>query len=524
MFNERQIELLPERITARLTKINTEYLESIGKVIKDIGELRPSDVHKLQQMRQYGTNGKKMAEKLAKTSEKNIKEIYEIFDLVAKENYNYAKPFYKAKKKPFIPYEENEDLKKYVNSLARQTVNEYVNLTQHTAFAVFAKDGKSIAPLFEANKNKVATSLSDTYTKTIDYAVTKVQLGVTDYSSAMRECLKALADSGIRTVDYAGGYSRRIDTAVRQNLLFAIKECNQNVADMVGEDFGADGYEISYHSHPRPSHAEMGGKQYAIGKARTVNGVNYPSFSDVESLLEDYGCLHFKFSILLGISEPAYSKEQLESFKTEDKKKITFEGKDFSLYEASQLQRRIESEVRHQKDRAIIAKAAGDTTLQTKAQYKINLLIDKYAKLSDASGLPTKMERMNVKGFKTMKIPKKSLTEIENDAIIKEIKELGIKGEIHLIPNQIDLAGFLFDDKHINKERTHNVTLKDAESYVRDATVSIITWKGRFEKYISEHGATYVDKENKIIRTAFSSDEFDGKIQKMLEVLRRHGR
>ena len=231
MFNERQIELLPERITSRLTKINTEYLKSIGEVIKDIGELRSSDVHKLQRMYSYGTKGKVLAEKLAKVSEKNIEEIYEIFDLVAKENYSFAKPFYEYRKKPFIPYNENKALQDYVKSLAKVTVDNYVNLCQHTAFAVFAKEGKSIAPLFEANKNKVATSLSRTYTAVIDYGISKVQLGVTDYNSAMRECLKALADSGIKTVDYATGYSRRLDTAVRQNILWGIKECNQNVSD-----------------------------------------------------------------------------------------------------------------------------------------------------------------------------------------------------------------------------------------------------------------------------------------------------
>lgn len=404
MLSNEQIELLPERVVQRLNRINTEYLESIGKVIKDIGQLRPSDTHRLQQMYQFGSDGKKMAEKLAKVSEKNIEEIYEIFDIVSKECYEYSRPFYEFRKKPFIPYNENKALQDYVKSLAKVTVDNYVNLCQHTAFAVFAKDGKSIAPLFEANKNKVATSLSRTYTAVIDYGISKVQLGVTDYNSAMRECLKALADSGIRTVDYATGYSRRLDTAVRQNILFGIKECNQNIADMVGEEISMDGYEISYHSHPRPSHAEMGGKQYAKGKARTINGVHYPSFSEIEHLLKEPNCLHFKFSILLGISEPAYEESELAKYKAEDKKKITFEEKDFSLYEASQLQRRIETEVRHQKDRAIIAKASGNVTMQTKAQLRINQLTEKYAKLSEASGLPTKMERMNVKGFKTIKL------------------------------------------------------------------------------------------------------------------------
>ena len=432
MLNEYQTELLPERIYQRLNAINTEYLESIGQTLKKIGELRPSDVHKLQQMYEYGTNADDIARKLAKASEKNISEIYEIFDIVAKENYDYSKPFYKAKGMPFIPYEENESLQRYVKALAKQTADEYINLTQHTAFAVFSKDGKSIAPLFESNANKVATSLSDTYTKVIDYAVSKVQTGVSDYNSAIRNVVKAISDSGIRTVDYATGYSRRLDSAVRQNILWGLKQCNQNTADLIGKEFGADGYEIDYHSAPRPSHADMGGRQYAIGKGRTINGEYYPSFeSEAEPLLNDYGCLHFKFSILLGISEPTYSPETLATLKANDNEKVEFEGKKYTKYEASQVQRKLETEIRRQKDRTIIAKAAGDREMREEAQAKINLLTSKYAKFSKAAGLPTKMERARVAGFRNISV--KSVDKTAESGIIKmnrQTKNIGVFAEL----------------------------------------------------------------------------------------------
>lgn len=188
---------------------------------------------------------------------------------------------------------------------------------------------------------------------------------------------------------------------------------------MVGEEFGADGYEISYHSNPRPSHADMGGRQYAKGEARTVKGVYYPSFEkEAEPLLNEYGCLHFKFSILLGISRPVYSNEQLEQMKAEDKQTFEFEGKEYTRYEASQLQRKIETAVRHEKDLANMAKASGDDDLRREAQYKINLLTSKYAQLSKASGLPTKMERMQVGGFRRVK-EKSPLTKAVNGGIIK---------------------------------------------------------------------------------------------------------
>ena len=407
MLNENQIKYIPEVIAGRINAINNEYLEEIGGVLKKIGELRPKDVHRLQQMYNYGADMDRVINKLEQVSGKNVQDIYDAFDIVAKENYDFARPFYEARNIKFIPYEKNKDLQGYVKSIAKQTVGEYVNLTQHTAFAVFDKGGKNIAPLFAANKDKVATSLSDTYTKLVDYAVTKVQLGEESYQKAVKDICKAMVNSGIKTVDYATGYSRSLESAVRQNVLWGVKECNQNTADRIGEEFGADGYEISYHSNPRESHADMAGKQFAIGKARTVNGVLYPSFEEVaEPLLQEFNCLHFKFPIILGVSAPAYSEEQLEAFKAEDNKTFKFEGKTYTKYEASQVQNALERKMVAQKELANMAKGAGDDDLRREAQGNINLLASKYNDFCKASGLPTRAERMNVSGFKPTKTEK----------------------------------------------------------------------------------------------------------------------
>lgn len=335
MLSEYQLELLPERICERLSKINTDCIINIAKVLKKIGELRPTDVHQLQQMYNYGADIDQIIQALSAASEKNIAEIEEVFEIVAKANYDYSTPFYEAAKgKTAVPYEKNTRLKRYVSSVARQTVKEYKNLTQHTAFAVFEKDGKSIAPLFAENKNKVATSISETYTKIIDLAVQKVQTGTSSYQQEMRNVIRALSQSGIKSVDYASGYKRRLDSSVRQNILWGIKECNQNSADIVGEQLGANGYEISYHSNPRDTHADMGGRQYAKGKKGvTVKGKYYPTFSEVEGLLKDYGCRHIKFSIFLGISVPTYSEKELREKKQRDKQTFEYEGKKYTGYQ-----------------------------------------------------------------------------------------------------------------------------------------------------------------------------------------------
>jgi hypothetical protein len=414
MLNQHQIQLLPERICKHLSDINTEYLVSVGEVLKEIGELRPTDVHQLQQMYNYGARADEIAKRLAVVSQKDIAEIYDIFDIVAKENYKFAKPFYEARFMDYIPYEENIPLQRKVKAMAKQTVDEYKNMTQHTAFAIFSKDGKSLAPLYEKNANKIATNLSDTYTKIVDYAVTQVNMGMESYTKAVNDIIKAMSASGIRTVDYATDYSRRLDSAVRQNVLFGVKECNQQVANLVGEEFGADGMEVDYHMHPRPSHADMGGRQYALGQARTVKGVFYPSFEEkAKPLLEEYGCLHFAFPIILGVSRPAYTEKELQEYAKADKVTFEFEGEKYTMYEGTQLQRKVETALRHQRDILNMAKAAGDSETELIARGKIRMLTDKYVKLSEASGLPTQMERTK------MAVSAKSVDKSRGSGIIK---------------------------------------------------------------------------------------------------------
>lgn len=423
MLNEDTLNALPEAIYQRLSKINTEYLELIGRKVKEIGELSPGDLRKLQRIQTYGGD---IERELERITHKNASEIYEIIEAVVKEMQTSAKPIYTAKGIEYIPYAKNKELQRYAKSIAKQTVGELVNLTQHTAFCVWSKNGETAPTFFpKENQYKIPTSLSETYSRVIDEAVTAAQSGLTDYSSAMRKTMRALSDSGIRTVDYATGYSRRLDTAVRQNVLWGIKQCCVGTAEQIGEDLGADGWEISYHSNPRPSHEEMGGRQYAAGDGITVNGKYYPPFSDVADLMQDFNCLHYKIPILLGISEPAYDDDELAAMKENDRRKFEFEGKEYTGYEATQVQRKLETEIRKQKDRANLFAASGDDDGRRAAQEKINLLTKKYKQFSDAAGLPTQKERMSVAKFHHVK----TATELKRNQLTNAAGQIIIKAD-----------------------------------------------------------------------------------------------
>ncbi|MGN0654140.1 MAG: phage minor capsid protein [Oscillospiraceae bacterium] len=404
MLTENGKNALPEPIVKRLDEINALCLETMGKRIKEIGELSPSDAHKLARQLKLGADVRKIEHELSKATALSVADIEKIFEIVANDNVETAKAMLEAGG-TVIPYAENKELQRWVSALAKQTEQELINLAKTTAFMRYDENG-----------NKVLTSLSKTYNDVIDKAVASASSGVVDYKTAMRKTLKDLADSGLRTkykklegsagptVDYASGYSRRLDTAVRQNILWGIKECNLGVQEQIGEEFNADGYEIDYHRNPRPSHAEMGGKQYVKGKARYIKGKYYESFeAKAEPLLAEYGCLHFKFPIICGISRPIYSDEELAKLKAEDNKTFEYEGKTYTGYEAKQMQRKLETAIRHAKDRQKIAKAAGDDTLRRQEQKKLNDLTRKYKDFSEKAGLSVKKDRMSVSGYHRVK-------------------------------------------------------------------------------------------------------------------------
>ena len=212
-------------------------------------------------------------------------------------------------------------------------------------------------------------------------------------------------------------------------------------------------------------------KQRSEIKVR-IKGVFYPSIKTVEPLLNDYGCLHYKIPVILGVSQPAYSERELAALKEKDNHTLEFEGKRYTGYEAKQTQRQIETAIRKQKDLSIIAGAAGDKDLQLAAQEKINLLANKYAKFSKAAELPTRVERLWVpsrteSAFMARKITTsfgkinlikhtdEELAELRKYATSKGIRfhrEQKFAGDIELLKEQIDVLHQLKKEYKYEKE------------------------------------------------------------------------
>ena len=116
--------------------------------------------------------------------------------------------------------------------------------------------------------------------------------------------------------------------------------------------------------------------------------------------ISQYNCYHYTFSIVLGVNKPQYDNEELQKIIDRNNKGFDYEGKHYTMYEGQQLQRKIELEIRKQKDLQIAGRSAGNESLILQSQQKITQLSTKYKDLSKVSGLPTKPERLRVSGYR----------------------------------------------------------------------------------------------------------------------------
>ena len=400
MLSDEVIERVVERLVNRIEQGNEYVLKKIGESVKKIGTLSPSKAQELVQVMKYGGDYDKITKKLAEITKLNVKDIKKIFHEVAKSDYQFAEQFYKYRNKKYIPYKDNIALQNQVEAIANTMIDNYISKTKAIGFSV--KD---------ANGNVIFQTLEKTYQDTIDKAILNISQGKSTFDQEMYSILKELGSSGIKTMDYASGRSVRLDSAIRMITKDSLRELHNEEQKIFGEEFNSDGVEISTHLNPAPDHEYVQGRQFSNEEfekfQNDIDAVDYQGMSfsaefeghDRRSISQ-YNCYHYTFAIILGVSKPEYSNKQLQQIIDNNNKGFEYEGKHYTNYEGTQLQRKIETEIRKQKEIQIIGKASDNKELILDTQEKINTLTKKYKELSKISNLPTKMERMRVSGYK----------------------------------------------------------------------------------------------------------------------------
>ena len=392
MLEGPKLEKAIREMLARLGIVNSIYIRKIAKQIKRIGELNQSSVNRLVAMAQMNADIGEITDALRIATGANLVTLRKVFELALQESYTDPRfKLYLSENPDALRPEARKRIEQYVQTVYRQTAENMINLSNTTA-------------------------ITPGYVEAIDKAILATSTGVSSYTETMRSTVREIGESGMQVV-YASGYHRRLDTAVRQNIVDGVNQINKTASVMIGESLneqaGADVYdaiEISAHARSAPDHEPVQGRvflkeQYErmqAGRGFTdIDGHRYDGF---KRQIGEWNCRHTPMSFSTVWSKRKWTDAQLQQFAEENEKGCTIDGKHKTLYEAMQMMRGIETQVRREKDAAIAAQAAGDDALRQQCQLNINALVRKYAEIARASGNAEKRQRMTVEGFKAVKV------------------------------------------------------------------------------------------------------------------------
>ena len=384
-FQPKMLDALPEELAELYRTLEDTLLDEICSRLKLADQLNEVTVQDIRALRSHGIDLKDIEKAIRKTSGISEKKLQELLDDVVERNQKYYTDLINL---THITQPETLVSIEDTRAIYEQTKQNMRNLTRSMGFLVDA--GRTMLPPAKA------------YQWALDNAVMQVQSGAINYNQAIKTAVKQLADSGLKVVDYESGHRDHIDVAARRAVMTGVSQICAKYTEQSAEYLETPYFEVSAHSgardkpgpSPWSSHKNWQGKVYSVR-----DGDIYPSIYKVCGLgavdgLEGANCRHRRFPWVEGVSERTYTEDQLKHI--DDGLGCTYDGKTYTAYEATQMQRRVEREIRKLKREKAAYKAAGLHEDETAVNIRLRRLNAKYKAFSAEAGLPEQPERMRV--------------------------------------------------------------------------------------------------------------------------------
>lgn len=383
MQTTEKLEKALSVVMAQFDEVNAFFIAKIAAQIQKIGQMSQSSINQLTIMMEMSQDVTAIKKKLQTATGLASAQMAKIYQAAMDDVYTDPRFATALKSQPLSDAAQNQ-LLHYVRAVSMQTAGDLQNYSNTTA-------------------------VSDAYKKAVDKAVLAASSGLTDYNSAMRRTVQELGYNGLQ-VQYASGYHRRLDTAVRQNIIDATNQIAKNGAQIIGDDLGFNAREISAHAHSAPDHEPVQGRVFLIAEFEKMQSGQ--PFVDVEGHvyttfrrpIGEWNCMHFPMPFDTRYSVRRYTDEQLAAWKAANDAGVEIGGRHYTIYQATQLMRRIETESRRWKDAANVCRLTGDMAGRQECQKHINALGQTYSEIVQKSGLPSQRQRMAVEGFKAVKV------------------------------------------------------------------------------------------------------------------------
>ena len=453
MFKAGELEAVSMALEPQFRELEQRIMSDVVRRIKINGEVTRAADWQITRLAQLGESKREIKKVIKDTLGLNTKEINHLYKDIIRKGYERDSDLYKYKGRTQIPFAENHELQQLIGAVSNQTNSELKNITQSLGFAKRGADGKL-----------TFTPVADYYQKTLDSAMLDISSGAFDYNTVLKRTVKEMTNSGLRTVDYATGWSNRVDVAARRAVMTGMSQLTAKVNDSNAEQLGTDTFEVTAHGGARPEHQEWQGKWYTKDELESICGLG-----EVTGLC-GANCYHDYYPVVPGISKPTYTPEEIEEFNRKENESVEYKGKTYTKYEATQHQRKLETTMRAQRQEIKLLKEGGaneDDLIAARSRYRGTSA--EYARFSKAMDLPQQRERVTVDGLgnigqgkytKSDDINNKSVDNGGESGII-EVKKNPIEEKVELLSEKEYRYGTMDDFSRMSKEHNKNISKED---------------------------------------------------------------
>lgn len=380
MRNEYK-EKIASKIAARYADLEVRIMQDIVRRIKKTGEITSTADWQINRLKILGYSSEDIENALKDTLNTSYPEMFELYDKVINWEYVRNKDVYEQINAEYIPFEKNEHLIQVASAIKKQSLEDLENITRSLGFYL------------DYGGRKVLTPLSQVYSGYLDNACMDIVTGASDYNAVLRRVVTQLTNSGLRQIEYSSGYASRIEVAARRAVMTGLTQLSGKIAEYNAEKLGTEYFEVEWHAGARPTHTIWQGRVWSQQQLYDVCGLG------TVTGLCGANCYHTYFPFVPGVSVRTYMDEWLDEQNRKESEPTEFRGKEYTLYEAKQRQRQMETAMRAQREKVQLLQKGGadpQEVMLQKAKYQGQL--NEYAVFSRKMGLREERERIYIDG------------------------------------------------------------------------------------------------------------------------------
>ena len=314
MLSEKDFAKIERQANQIYANLELDIIEEIATRIANFGYANTVVINDIKIAQEMGVLYQDIVTLVAKYNNTSFEEVNRIFTEASETSLNYDDKIYKeAGLNP-------KPLSQTMNATVERTAGNLQNLCMTTA-------------------NTAQTQFYNAINSTYMYTST----GVKSYTQAILDEIKNISKQGA-IIQYPSGARRSVESAVRMNVITAINQNCGKLQELRADELGWDLMEITAHSGARPEHARWQGKIVSRSGKKGYLNLRDIGYGEVTGF-KGVNCRHDWHPYLEG-SARTYSQEQLNAWKNE---KVEYNGKKISKYEATQIQRKMERQIRNDK-------------------------------------------------------------------------------------------------------------------------------------------------------------------------------